>query len=197
MRAILHYSRPRRLIEPAEKTPSQARSSVPRQRAALLSIACDFMFLMVTVGVALVFRALVIALWPESAVASDRGVVEWLPVMALVGGWLWYLGLDAFRSSQPFHLVPFEYTERVVQHIYLRRAEVSLWTLASSLILLVLCLFFVRTPLVSKLFLSALVGLVVLAVRKSIPFRRLSLAIATGVFFVTMVAIAIASISAS
>ncbi len=197
MRAILHYSRPRRLVEPVETVPSQPRSAVPRQKAALLSIACDFMFLMVTVGVALVFRALVIALWPEAAVASDQKMVEWLPVVALIGSWLWYLGLDAFRSAQPFRLVPFEYTERVVQHIYLRRAEVSLWTLASSLILLTLCLFFVRTPLVSKLFLSALVGFVVLAIRKSIPLRRLSLAIATGVFFITMVAIAIASVSAS
>ena len=197
MRAILHYSRPRRLVEPAKNTPSQSRSSVPKQRATFLSIACDFMFLMVTVGVALVFRALVIALWPESGAASDQSVVEWLPVFALVGSWLWYLGLDAFQGTQPFYLVPFERTERVVRHIYLRRAEVSLWTLASSLILLTLCLIFVRTPLVSKLFFSCLVGAVVLAVRKSIPSRRLSLAIATGIFFVTMLAIAIASVSAS
>ncbi|MEM9004274.1 MAG: hypothetical protein AAGE59_12225 [Cyanobacteria bacterium P01_F01_bin.86] len=197
MRAILyHHSRSRRLSEPkARKVPPQARSSVPKQKAALLSIVCDFMFLMVTVGVALVFRALVISLWPAAANADERSLVEWLPVIALVSGWLFYLGLDALRGTHPSRLVPFEYTERVVQHIYLRRVEVSLWTLASSLILLSLCLFFVRTPLVSKLFFASLVGLVVLTVRKSIPLRRLSLAIATGIFFVTMVAIAIASVA--
>lgn len=194
MRAILYNPRSRRLAEPKEQVPPQARSSVSKQRAAFLTIACDFMFLMVTVGVALVFRALVTALWPESASVAERGIVEWLPVVVLIGSWLWFLGLDAARGTQSFRLLPFEYTERVVQRIYLRRIEISLWTLASSLILLCLCLFFVRTPLVSKLFFSGVVSLVVLAVRKSIPVRRLSLVIATSIFLATLLAIAIASV---
>ena len=194
MRAILYHSRQRRLAEPMAQASPHLKSSVSKQRASFLTTACNFMFLMVAVGVALVFRALVITLWPEAGSVAERGVVEWLPVVALVGTWLWFLALDTARGIQPSRLLPFEYTERVVQRIYLRRIEISLWTLASSLILLCLCLFFVRTPLISKLFFSGLVGLVVLAVRKSIPVRRLSLAIATGVFFGTMIAISIASV---
>ena len=200
MRAILHHRailqgpRSRRPTTSQGVAASQANHSASKQRAALLTLACDFMFLMVSVGVAIVFRAVVIALWPQSGSSVEKGIVEWFAVLALLGGWLWFLGLDALRCIKPSRLLPFEYTERVVQHIYLRRMEISLWMIASSLTLLCLCLFFVGTPLISKLFLASLVALVVLAVRKSIPFGRLSFAIAVGIFFASTIAIAISSV---
>ncbi|NER79100.1 MAG: hypothetical protein F6K42_05875 [Leptolyngbya sp. SIO1D8] len=201
MRAILHYrailnnprSRHAELPQQETATISRRQRSVPDQRAALLTLACDFMFLMVSVGAAIVLRALVMALWPEAGNTGEQGIVEWLAVLATMGGWLWFLGLDAARCVRPARLLPFEYTERVAQHIYLRRMELSLWTVATSLILLCLCMSFARTPLISKLFLSAVIGLVILAVRKSIPAGRLSFAIAASIFVVSMFALAIAN----
>lgn len=201
MRAILHsraiqrppHPQPSSAIPDDERQPT-AKGGVQRRQAALLSLTCDFMFLMVLVGTALVFRVLIIALWPEAGQTGDRRVVEWLSTVMLVGNWLWFFGLDGLRWVRSSRILPFEYTERVIQHIYLRRIEISLWMMASCVVLLCLCMFFVRTPLPSKVFFTSLVALGILAVRKSIPVRQLSLAIATITFFSILIAIKIASV---
>lgn len=199
MRAILHHrailqkTRTPLQVDKQSTTAPQAKCSIPKQRAAALTISCDFMFLMVTAGAAIVFRTLVFTLWPESGDNLEKSIVEWLPILVLLGLWFWFLGTDAARCIQPFRRLPFECTERVVWNIYMRRMEISLWIIASSLVLLCLCLFFGGSPLVSKLFLSSVVALIILTVRKSIPFGRLSVAIAVGIFLSSIVAITILS----
>lgn len=199
MRAILHHrfivdhlpSRPHETSQVADLLPEEV--PVVQPQAASLTLACDGMFFMVSVGLALVFRAVVIALWPAAGSAVDRAIVEWGGALLLLGEWLWFLSLDAFRCSQNRNSqLPFSYTGTVVRRIYRRRMEISGWTIAISAILLFLCVLFVGTPLISKLFLASVIALVVCAIRKSIPFERLSCAMAVGVFLTTVTAIAIA-----
>lgn len=194
MRAIILSNQANHQTKSKKKVESQQKSSISRSYAGLLTLGCDFMFLMVSVGVALVFRALVASVWPESANPTEQGTVEWLPVIFLLGNWICFMGLDAIRGTRATQLFPFEYTDRVARHIYLRRIEIFLWMIASSLVLLCLCLFLVQTPLLSKIFLAGVVSLVAVAVRKSLPMRRASMAAATGLACACMIAIAIVSV---
>lgn len=196
MRAILHVPRARRseTNQEAVSTNWKPQSSVPKTQAMALTLACDLMFLLVAVGVGLVFQAAAAMGSPEVGSGFEKAFVAWSPTLCLTGVWLWFLLVDGIRGMHPTQFVPFDYTRRVVQHVYLRRLEISIWIVAFSTILLYLCLSLATIPLFSKLFLSAVMALVVLAVRKSIPLGRLSFAMASGVFLLTLGGIVIANI---
>lgn len=196
MRAILHVPRTRRFEVNQETVSSnwKPQSSVPKSQAMALTLACDLMFLLVAVGTGLVFQVVTAMSWPELSNGLEKKFVTWLPIVCLTGAWLWFLCVDGVRGIQTTEFVPFEYTRRVVQHVYLRRLEISLWVIAFSTILLCLCLSLATISLFSKLFLSAVMALVVLAVRKSIPLGRLSFALASGVFLLTLGGVVIANI---
>lgn len=200
MRAFLHYHaiqkhlRSRHLAASQVEVEPRGGRTYPEKQAVLLTIACDLMLLMVAVGAAFLFRALVLMLWPEAGSDGEKSVVEWLVFLVLVGSWLWFLVTDLFQGIQPSQLVPFEYEESVLQHIYLRRLEISLLMVASGTILLCLCLFFISIPLISKLFLASLIALAMIAVRNSIPDGRLSFATASVIFIAAIVAIKITNL---
>lgn len=198
MRAILHH---RFISENTHPSPeplpvATRRHASPRRRqAASLTLACNGMFLLINVGVALMFKAIANAAGSLSVTPAEQGAIAWGIPLVLLGPWLYFLGLDTIRASRPSQArrLPFNCTERVVKRLYLRRLEFSLWAIGLSGIFLMLCVLFTGTSLISKLFLVGVVALIIVAVRNSIPFERLSLIIAAGVFAVTLAVISVAS----
>jgi hypothetical protein len=157
-----------------------------------LTIACDITFLLMTVGAGLVLHAVVIAVWPPMGNSLEREMLEWMPFWAITTAAAWFLFVDGMRCINANSLLPFDCTEAVVRHIYWQRFEIVLWAIASHLVLLCLCLLLPDKPLFSKIFLSSIVALAALAVRKSIPAQKLAFAASVGVFSFTMLVITVA-----
>lgn len=191
MRAILYY--PRYAQAQSAQNPQHAdlHRSVSRQRAIALTLACDAMFLLVAIGVTLIFRAVVVMTWSEGAALGQRDLVRGIVVVSLMGSWLWFILRDGLRSTHPTKPLPFEYTDRVVRHLYTRRLEWLVWAAAVNVILCSLCAAFPNVPLFSKVFMALVFGLSVLAVRKSIPNVRVAMASAVSVFIAAMILIAV------
>lgn len=196
MRAILHQPPTHPLTPPAAEPPTlppaEPTSPLSHPWAVPLTLACDVMFLLITVGVGLLLHALVVMIWPTDAGSLQKQVVEWMPFWAMTIAAAWYLLVDSLRCWLSRRHLPFNYPLRDIQRFYGERAELILGTMAAHLLLLCLCLLMPRHPLVSKLFLAGVVAVVAYAVRQSIPSRQLAFAASTGVFSFAMFIVTIA-----
>lgn len=192
MRAILHRPESTQPIVKEQALPQVPSPPTNRQLSGPLTIACDITFLLMTVGAGLVLHAVVIAAWPQTGNSLEREMLEWMPFWAITTTAVWFLFMDGMRCMKANSLLPFDCTEAVVRHIYWQRFEIVLWAIASHLVLLCLCLLLPDKPLFSKVFLSSIVALAALAVRKSIPAQTLAFAASVGVFSFTMLVITIA-----
>ncbi|MDB9527769.1 hypothetical protein PN498_17370 [Oscillatoria sp. CS-180] len=187
MRAILHrpHSALPRISEKSDWIETQQPIS-KRPFSVVLTLACDVMLLLTTVGAGLLLYALIVSVWPPAGSVVERDLVKWMPLSSIATSAAWYLFRDVLRCQQASSTLPFDYTEAIFQQIYWRRLEIILWAIASNLVLLCLCLLLPAQPFISKLFLSSVVALIALAVHKSIPTQRLAFSAATGVFSAAM-----------
>lgn len=198
MRAILHLPPTQPLTPPPTTAeppaPSEAPTSPLSQPWAVpLTLACDVMFLLITVGAGLLLHALVVVVWPMDASSFQRQMVEWLPFGAITTTAAWYLLVDSLRCWLSRRHLPFNYPLRDIQRFYGERAELILGTIAAHLLLLCLCLLMPQSPLFSKLFLAGVVAAIAYAVRQSMPSRQLAFAASTGVFSFAMFVVTIAN----
>jgi hypothetical protein len=131
---------------------------------------------------------LLVAFWSPQG-APGLALVVTVSVLSTVIGWLSFTGWDLYKVAGATQLLPFEYTERVVRHIYIQRLETLGWAVAFNVILLSLCLVLPEVALFSKIFLAAVFALVLLAVRKSIPNQAIAIYSSLGVFLVSLVMI--------
>lgn len=195
MRAILHHPHAEESIFPKQTDLSRDdSSSLNRSTSMLLTLACDVTFLLMSLGAGLLLQALVVGVWPPTGNMLEKEMVEWMPLGSIASSAGWYLLQDIRRCWQRHRSLPFDYTAWIFQQIYWRRLELILWAIASHLVLLCLCLLLPDKPLFSKVFLSSIVGLIALAVHKSIPAQRQAFAAASSVFSVSMFVIMVASI---
>jgi len=197
MRAILYTPPPRRFSPPkVEPTAplsqaNQGACRLPRRQAIALTVICDGMFLMVAIGTGLLFQVLIQTVWPSTAAAVQRQTVESMIFWAIASPWLGCIALDVGRALRRPQTLPFQQSHRRTRSLYWRRLELSFWTVAACAVLLCLCLLPTPPPMAANSLLAGVVTLIALVVRKRVQARRHSFAIATWVFCLTMLAIAL------
>ena len=196
MRAILYHPPAPSSPVVAETTTAASDESLPPSAplwAVSLTLACDGMMLLTTIGVGLLLHVLVVSIWPTDAELFQKQMLEWMPFWALTTTAAWYLLVDVLRCWLSRRHLPFNYPLKDIQRFYWERTEMILGTIAVHLLLLCLCLLMPRQPFISKLFLSAVVAVGAYAVRQSIPSRKLAFAASTGVFSCAMFIVTIAA----
>lgn len=160
--------------------------------AVPLTLACDLMFLSVTIGIGILLKMLVIAVWPPAISATERQMMEWMPFWAVITTAIGYLLLDLGRCFTARDRLPFHADAKTIYRIYGRRLELVIDTIAGHLVLLCLCLLMPNHPFFSKLFLSAALSLLAYFLGRGMPSRQQAFVASSGVFTFAMLVIAIA-----
>jgi hypothetical protein len=164
----------------------------PNPEAVTLTLACDLMFLSVTLGIGILLQILVTTVWPPTVNATDKAMMEWLPFWAVMTTGLGYLLLDLWRCFKRRSQLPFQADAQAIYQLYWRRFELIIDTIAAHLLLLCLCLLLPQHPFFSKVFLSAALALLAYCLGRGMPSRQQAFVASTGVFTIAMLAIAIA-----
>lgn len=187
MRAILHHPDSGFLIPPPKNKPAKVAPDRPLHPfPGVLTIACDVAFLMLAVGMGLLLKALVLAVWPSITPITEGQLVGWMSLWSIATIAIWFLIEDGLRLIFRRGYVPFYYSNRVVRELYSQRLEIGFGAIAAHLLLLCLCLLMPLQALPLKLFLCSTVAIAAWAVRKSIPSRRWSFSAYIGVFSFAM-----------
>ncbi len=177
---------------PPPRSPLFQETPPPRRTQEIaLTLICDVMLLLLSIGSGLLFYALVLVVWPAEGNSAERSLLEWMLLSTLVSTAGWFLLTDLWRSGRSQASLPFDYPRPMVRCIYGRRLEILLWVIASHLLLLCLCLMMGDRPFISKLFFTSVVALGAVAARKSIPSDSLAFGMATSLFSFAMLLIAI------
>ncbi|RZM75640.1 hypothetical protein [Leptolyngbya iicbica] len=164
----------------------------PNPEAVVLTLACDLMFLSVTIGIGILLQILVATVWPPTISAVERDMMEWMPFWAVVTTSLGYLMLDGWRCWRRRSQLPFQAEAKAIYLIYWQRFELVIDAIAAHLLLLCLCLLLPYHPFFSKLFMAAALALLAFVLGRGMPTRQLAFVASTGVFTVAMLVIAIA-----
>ncbi len=160
--------------------------------AVVLTLACDLMFLSVTIGIGILLQILVTTVWPPTVSTVEKEMMEWMPFWAVVTTSIGYLMLDSWRCFRHRSQLPFQADAKDIYSLYWRRFELVIDAIAAHVLLLCLCLLLPSHPFFSKLFLSATLALLAFFLGRGMPTRQLAFVASTGVFTCAMLVIAIA-----